>query len=107
MYPNQSKLLNKRSEIVSKCQHENKFLLQTLQKCSPGKMFCKHEANPQENNDAEVQCQQSCFGTLMKSHPHMGAPLKIHSTPTEHPPTGEHLWGTASVCQNNFKRLEL
>ena len=28
MYPNQSKLLKKRSELVSKCQHENKFLLQ-------------------------------------------------------------------------------
>ena len=30
MYPNQSQLLNKRSELVSKCQDENKFLLQTF-----------------------------------------------------------------------------
>ena len=30
MYPNQSELLNKRSELVSKCRHENKFLLQTF-----------------------------------------------------------------------------
>ena len=30
MYPNQSELLNKKSELVSKCQHENKFLLQTF-----------------------------------------------------------------------------
>ena len=30
MYPNQSDLLNKRSELVSKCRHENKFLLQTF-----------------------------------------------------------------------------
>ena len=29
MYTNQSKLLKKRSELVSKCRHENKFLLQT------------------------------------------------------------------------------
>ena len=27
MYPNQSELLNQRSELVSKYQHENKFLL--------------------------------------------------------------------------------
>ena len=26
-YPDQEKLLNKRSEVVSKCHHENKFLL--------------------------------------------------------------------------------
>ena len=30
MYPNQSELLNKRSERVSKCWHKNKFLLQTF-----------------------------------------------------------------------------
>ena len=30
MYPNQSELLNKRSELVSKCRRENKFLLQTF-----------------------------------------------------------------------------
>ena len=30
LYPNQSELLNKRSELVSKCWHENKFLLQTF-----------------------------------------------------------------------------
>ena len=26
-YPNQEELLNERSELVSKCRHENKFLL--------------------------------------------------------------------------------
>ena len=30
MSPNQSELLNKRSELLSKCQHENKFLLKTF-----------------------------------------------------------------------------
>ena len=30
MYPNQSELLNKKSGLVSKCRHENKFLLQTF-----------------------------------------------------------------------------
>ena len=29
MYTNQSELLKKRSELVSKCRHENKFLQQT------------------------------------------------------------------------------
>ena len=28
MYPNQSEVLNKRSELASKCRHENKILLQ-------------------------------------------------------------------------------
>ena len=26
-YPDQEKLLNERSELISKCRHENKFLL--------------------------------------------------------------------------------
>ena len=30
MYPNQSELFNKRSELISKCRHENKFLLQAF-----------------------------------------------------------------------------
>ena len=30
MYPKQSELLNKRSELLLKCQHENKFLLKTF-----------------------------------------------------------------------------
>ena len=29
-YPNQEELLNKRSELVSKCRHENKFLLKNF-----------------------------------------------------------------------------
>ena len=29
-YPNQEELLNQRSELVSKCQHENKFLLKNF-----------------------------------------------------------------------------
>ena len=29
-YPNQEQLLNKRSELVSKCRHENKFLLKNF-----------------------------------------------------------------------------
>ena len=28
-----------------------------LQTCSPRKMLCKHEANPQENNHAEMRSQ--------------------------------------------------
>ena len=30
MYPNQIEILNKRSELVSKCWHKKKFLLQTF-----------------------------------------------------------------------------
>ena len=70
-------------------------------------MLRKHEANPQENNNAEAQPQQSRFATLLKSHPCIDTPPKIRITSTEHPPPGEHLWGTVSASQKNFKRLEL
>ena len=70
-------------------------------------MFRKHEANPQEKNNAEVQFQQSCFLTLLKSHPDADTAPKICSTTTEHPLLGEHLGKTASACQKNFKRLNL
>ena len=32
---------------------------------------------------------------------------KIRSIPAKHRPTGEHPWGTVSVCQKNFKKLKL
>ena len=70
-------------------------------------MFCKHEVNPQVNNNVEAQLQQSRFATLLKSHSRTDAPPKIRSTSGEHPPPDKHLWGTASACQKNFKRLEL
>ena len=66
--------------------------------CYLTKVPCKHKANPQENNSAEVRSQQSRFATLLKSHPRTDTPPKILSTFAEHPPPGEHLWGTASTC---------
>ena len=70
-------------------------------------MLCKHEANPQENKNAEAQPQQSRFATLLKSHPHTDTPLKIRSTSTEHPPPGEHLWGTVKriLKDLNYKKF--
>ena len=68
-------------------------------------MLCKHEASPQENSNAEARSQQSRFETLLKSHPRMDAPPKICRTSAEHPPSGEQLWGAASIYQKNFKRL--
>ena len=59
----------------------------------------KHEANPQENNNAEARSQQSHFGTLLKAHPRTDAPLEIRSTSAEHPPPREHLWRNAPACQ--------
>ena len=70
-------------------------------------MLCKHEANPQENNNAEARSQQSRFETLLKSHPCTDAPPKIRSTPEEGPPPGEHLCGIACAYEKNFKRLKL
>ena len=66
-------------------------------------MFYKNEANPQENNNTEARSQQSRFATLFKSHPRTDTTPKIRSTSAEHTPLGEHLWGTASVCQKNIK----
>ena len=70
-------------------------------------MLCKHEANPQENKNDEARSQQSRFAILLKSHPGTDAPPKICSIPVDHPPPGEHLSGTTSVCQKNFKRPKL
>ena len=69
-------------------------------------MLHKQEANPQENNNAEARSQQSHFVTLLKSRPCTDSPPKICGTSPEHPPLEEHLWGTASACQKNFKRLK-
>ena len=69
-------------------------------------MLRKHEANSQVNNNVEARSQQNHFTTL-KSHPRTYALPKISSTSTEHPPLGEHLWGTATAFQKNFKRLKL
>ena len=77
-------------------------------------MLPRHEANAQENNNAEAQSQQRRFATLIKSHPHTDTSAKIRSTSAEHPPPGEYLWGIAPACQNlnhalNYekKRLKL
>ena len=70
-------------------------------------MLPRHEANPQENSNAEVRSQQSRFATLLKSHPRRETPPKIRSTSAEPPPPGKHFWETASACQKNFKRLKL
>ena len=68
--------------------------------------LCKLKANPHKNNRAEARSQQSRFATLLKSHPRTDVPPRIRSTPTEHLSTGEHLWGTASVCQKSFKSFK-
>ena len=56
-------------------------------------MLPRHEANPQENTNAEARSQQSRFATLLKSHSCTDTPPKIHSTSAEHPPPGEHYGG--------------
>ena len=57
------------------------------------------------NNNAEARSQQIRFVTLLKSHSRADTPPKIHSIFIEHPPLGKQIWGTASACQTNFKRL--
>ena len=68
-------------------------------------MLCKHEANPQENNHAEVQSQQSYFATSMKSHLRTDAPSKIRSTPAEYLYLGEDLWDLLLSKELYYKKL--
>ena len=64
-------------------------------------MLCKHEANPLENNHAEMRSQQAAL-QLYGNHPYADAPLKIRSAPAEN--SAPELWVTASVCQKSFER---
>ena len=47
----------------------------SLQRCSYKKVFWRYAENLQENTHTEVQYQQSCFATLLKSHFRMGVLL--------------------------------
>ena len=68
-------------------------------------MLCKQEANPQENSNAEAQPQQSCFATLLKSHPRTDTSSKIRSTSAEQTLPGEHLWGLLLHVKRILKDL--
>ena len=70
-------------------------------------MLCKHEANPQGNDNAEARYQQSHFTTLLKSHTLTDTPPKIRSTSTEHPSPGELICETAFVCQKNVNETKI
>ena len=102
-------------KMVSKFKFKSKLKIR-YKMCSEAVLQKRCSANtrkPQKNNYTDMQFQESCFATLLKSHPHMDAPVRIHSTPTEHLSSREHLspeghlWGAASVCQKSFKRLKL
>ena len=69
-------------------------------------MLSKHEADPQENNNAEARSQQSRLTTLLKAHPRTDPPPKIRCISAEYPHPVEHLWGTASACQKKLIVLD-
>ena len=46
--------------------------------------------------------QQRCFATLLKSQPRMDA-----SPENSQHTSREHFWGTISLCQISFERLDL
>ena len=56
-------------------------------------MLPRHEANPQENTNAEARSQQSPFATLLKSRPCTDTPPKIRSTSAEYPLPPENTSG--------------
>ena len=71
-------------------------------------MLPRHEANPQENTNAEARSQQSCFATLLKSRPCTDTPPKIRRTSLEHPLFRENTSGGLLLhVKKNFKRLKL
>ena len=77
---------------------------------NPPKVFSKKSAvkirrEPKENNRAEARYQKGGFATLLKSHPCMDVPQRIHRTPAKHLSVGEHPWETVPVCQKSFERL--
>ena len=83
------------------------FSAAVLQRSFPNKMLWKHETNPEKNKNVEAGSHQNLFGNLLKSHPCTDNSLKICSTSSDHPLPVKQLWGTASACQKNFKRLKL
>ena len=68
--------------------------------------LCKLKANPHKNNRAEARSQQSRFATLLKSHPRTDVPPENPQHTRRNLSPGEHLWGTASVCQKSFKSFK-
>ena len=51
--------------------------------------------------------QQRCFAALLKSQPRMMRPPKIHNTQAQHLLLRGHFWGTVSLRQKRFERLDL
>ena len=84
-----------------------------LFRSSPPEVFCKKDAlQTRSKPTGEQQCRSAISTKLLCSfikitHPHTDTHPKIRSTLAEHPPPGEHLWGTASAYQKNFKRVKL
>ena len=70
-------------------------------------MCSKLGANQLENSNAELRIQQICSATLLISYMRKNMLPKICSRSAEHLPPGKHLWGAASACQKNFRRLKL
>ena len=88
------------------------FIKLSLFRSSVPEVFFKKDAlqtwkSLQKNNNVEAWYQQSHFATLLKPHLRTDTPLKTHSTSAEESSLGEYLWGTASACQQNFKRIKL
>ena len=79
---------------------------------SPLEVFSKKDApETWSKPTGEQQCRSAISNKsalqLNWNHTHAQIHPKIRSTCAEHPPPGEHLWGTASACKKNFKRRKL
>ena len=73
---------------------------------SPPEVFSKKDAAQIRSKPTGEQPRRSAISKA-RSHPHTDAPPRIQSTPAEHLSLGDHLWETARVCQNSFKKYKL
>ena len=65
----------------------------------------RNEPTGEQTRRSAIPTKPLC--NFIEITPMHGCAPKILITPAKHLSPGEHLWETAPVCQNSFKRLRL
>ena len=79
---------------------------------SPPEVFSnKNTVQMRKEPTREQMCRSAIPATplcnFIEITPMHGRALRTHITPAKYLCLGEHLWKTAPLCQNSFKRLKL
>ena len=79
---------------------------------SPSDVFSNKDSVQIRSEPTGEQTSRSTIPTnplcnFIEITPMHGCARKIHITPGKHLSPGEHLWKTAPLCQNSFKRFKL